>query len=219
MSFGKIISLFSDVPVLITVLLVVRGYNTYSRSLKVFSWFIFLSGIIHFIALLFWYVGRNNMPVLHIYVALGLPCLIWFYKTVLGDFISSRIMWAIVILFLLFTVINSLVIQDIFRFNSNALVVESIIVVILALSTFIFFLNDTIKETGIKDIRSLTWINSGLFIYYLSCLLIFYFGDTILFRFSREQSRLTWVFHAIFSIVMYTCFIIGLWKHSKTRHS
>lgn len=158
------------------------------------------------------------MPVLHFYVATGFPCLCWFYKTVLQNFISTRIVWWTIVLFLAFTVTNSLAFQNIFRFNSNALALESIIIIIAALFTFIFLLNDTVKEAGLHDINSITWINSGLFIYYLSCLLIFYFGDAILFRLSKNLSGLTWIFHSFFSVLMYTCFLIGLWKRSKTPH-
>jgi hypothetical protein len=53
----------------------------------------------------------------------------------------------------------------------------------------------------------------------LSCLLIFSFGDTILFRLEIHLGRLAWIFHAFFSTVMYACFIVGLWKHSKTPNS
>jgi len=218
MRLFKIIGYLSDLPVLAAVITAALLYHKLSRPLKAFSWFVFLSGIIQLVSLLFALYRKNNMPLLHVYVALGFPFLAWFYKTVLGDFISTRIMWGAVILFLLFTITNSLFVQDIFRFNSHALVVESVLVIILALFTFIFFLNGTMREAGIQDIKSLTWINTGLFIYYLSCLLIFYFGDTILFRFSKDLSGFTWVFHAFFSIIMYTCFIIGLWKRSKTQY-
>lgn len=158
------------------------------------------------------------MPVLHLYVASGLPCIFWFYKTVLGDYIHTRIFAGTAAAFLAFTIVNSLFVQDIFRFNSNALTVESTLIIIIALFTFIFLLNDTVKEVNIPDRKGLTWINSGLFIYHLSCLLIFYFGDTIIFHFSLELSRFTWIFHAFFSIVMYTCFFTGLWKRSKTQN-
>ncbi len=188
-------------------------------SLRAFSWFLFLSGAVQFISLGLCYARHNNMPLLHFYVAAGGLLLIRFYKTLLRGFISPRIMWGIGTVFLLLTAANSAFLQPIFRFNSNALALESIIVIILALFTYIFFLNDTMKQTGVPDRRSLTWINSGLFIYYLSCLLLFYFGDTILFRLSRDLSRLTWIFHAFFSTVMYTCFIIGLWMRSSTRSS
>ncbi|MDR3679370.1 MAG: hypothetical protein P4L41_05340 [Flavipsychrobacter sp.] len=212
----KTIVILSHLPILATVVLAALRYGQLSKPLQVFSWFIFLSGAIQFTSLWLCLVSINNMPLLHIYVATGFPCLVWFYKTVLGNFISNRIVWGIAILFLLFSVINSLFVQNIFRFNSNALAVESILIIILALFTFIFFLNDTMMEQGIPNIKSLTWINSGLFIYYLSCLMIFYFGDTILFRLSKDLSRHTWVYHSFFSTVMYICFFAGLWKRSKT---
>jgi hypothetical protein len=62
----------------------------------------------------------------------------------------------------------------------------------------------------------LTWINSGLFIYYVSSLLIFYFGQVITDTFSKELNRYMWIFHAFFSLVMYSCFFVGLWKRPKS---
>lgn len=160
--------------------------------------------------------GQNNMPLLHVYVAAGFTCLAWFYKTILNRFINAKIIWSVAILFLLFTVINSLFFEDILTFNSNALTVESILIIILALFTFTFFLNDIVKETGGHDIKSLSWINSGLFIYHSSSLLIFYFGAVITHTFSKNLNLYTWIFHSFFSMVMYTCFFIGLWKRSRT---
>lgn len=215
MSFSEIVIVVSHLPILLTVVYALIYYKQLGHELKVFSWFIFLSGIIQFISLGFWYAGKNNMPLLHVYVAAGFICLTWFYKTLLNGFINAKIIWLIAILFLLFTIINSLFIQPILTFNSYALTVESILIIILALFTFKFFLNDIVKEKSGKDIKSLNWINSGLFIYYSSSMLIFYFGSIITQSFSRNLNLYTWIFHSFFSIVMYTCFFIGLWKRSK----
>jgi len=218
MSFVKTVLVISHLPILAAVASALFLYPTLGKALRAFSWFLFLSGAVQFASLWLFLAGKNNMPLLHFYVAAGLPMLLWFYKRVLGNFISSVVIWGIAACFVIFTIINSLFLQDIYRFNSHALTVESVIIIILSLFTFIFFLNTTMKATGIEDRKSLNWINSGLFIYYLSCLLIFYFGDIILFRFSRDTSGITWLFHSFFSIVMYSFFIIGLWKRSKTQH-
>lgn len=216
MIFSRTIIILSHLPILLAVVYAAWHYKKLGRELKVFSWFIFLSGIIQFTSLAFWYAGKNNMPLLHFYVAAGFACLAWFYKTVLNNFISAKIIWSVTVLFLIFTLANSLFAQDIFTFNSNALVVESVLIIILALFTFTFLLNGIVKETGRHDSRSLNWINSGLFIYYSSSLLIFYFGTVITQAFSRYLNLYTWVFHSFFSMVMYTCFFVGLWKRSKT---
>ena len=216
MNFSETIIVGSHVPILLTVVYAAIHYKQLGRELKVFSWFIFLSGIIQFTSLGFWYAGKNNMPLLHVYVAAGFICLAGFYKTLLSGFVNAKIIWLIALLFLLFTIINSLFIQPIFTFNSIALTVESVLIIILALFTFRFFLNDIVKETSGRDIKSLHWINSGLFIYYSSSMLIFYFGSVITHTFSRYLNLYAWIFHSFFSIVMYTCFFIGLWKRSKT---
>jgi|SRR5690349_10560748 len=216
MTFSEIIIVLSHVPILLTVVYAAVFYKQLDYVLKVFSWFIFLSGSIQFTSLAFWYASKNNMPLLHVYVAAGFICLAWFYKTLLNGFINAKIIWLIAILFLLFTIINSLFFQTVLTFNSNALTVESILIIILALFTFRFFLNDIVKESSGRNIKSLHWINSGLFIYYSSSMLIFYFGAIITNTFSRNNNLVTWLFHSFFSIVMYTCFFIGLWKRSKT---
>ncbi|MBC9914310.1 hypothetical protein [Chitinophaga varians] len=216
MRFSEIVIVLSHVPILVTVVYAAIHYGTLPRELKVFSWFIFLSGIIQFTSLGFWFFSKNNMPLLHLYVAAGFLCLAWFYNTILNGFIDAGIIWLIAILFLLFTIANSLFIQPVYTFNSIALTVESVLIVILSLFTYRFFLSDIVKETSGAHIKSLTWINSGLFIYYSSSILIFYFGSVITVDFSRSLNLYAWIFLAFFSIVMYTCFFIGLWKRSKT---
>lgn len=216
MNFAQTIILLSHVPILFTVVFAAVRYRSLGVELRVFSAFVFLSGVVQFVSLGLWFARMNNMPLLHFYVAAGFVCLAWFYKTVLTGFIDGVIMWCVTIGFLAFTLVNSLFFQPLLTFNSNALTAEAVLIVILALFTFIFFLNDIVRERSGKDIRSLTWINSGLFIYYSSTLLIFYFGATINQLFSKDLSQYTWIFHSFFSVVMYIFFCVGLWKRSET---
>ena len=154
------------------------------------------------------------MPLLHLYVPVGFVLLAWFYASLLKDFIKTKIIWFTAILFLFFSITNTLFFQNVFTFNSNALTVECILVTIMALFLYIVFLNHIVKETVEYDIKSLNWINSGLFIYYSATLLIFYFGATIVHTFSETLNLYTWVLHSLLSVVMYTCFFISLCKRS-----
>lgn len=215
MTISKAIIIISHVPILLTFVYVSMIGKTLSHELKVFSYYIFFSSIIQFISLAFWFIGKNNLPLLHLYVAGGFILLAWFYNTLLNSFINPRIIWSIAILFLFFTIANTIFFQGIYKFNSNALTVESVLIIIIALFTYIFFLNDIVKESTKHDIKSLNWINAGLFIYHSSTLIIFYFGTTIVQSFSRSLNQYTWVFNSFFSIVMYFCFFVGFWKRSK----
>lgn len=214
MSFSKVVIILSHVPVIAAAVYAGWIYKTLKAELKVFSFFLFLSGIIQLVSLILWFNRQNNLPLLHVYVAAGFVCLAWFYRIMLSDFINSRIIWTIALVFLGFTICNSLFIQKISTFNSYALTVECILVVTLSLSTYLLFLNLAAAGNSKENTRSLGWINTGLFIYYSSTLIIFYSGHVLMDRFPLFLNRYTWVLHSFFSVIMYICFFIGLWKRS-----
>jgi hypothetical protein len=213
--FVALINKYAGTPVFVVAIYALVIYGKMTKELKAFSWFLFFSGFIQLISTILWFQRINNLPLLHLYVAGGFVCLAWFYSAVLRDFINHKIIWGIALLFSIFTIANSLFIQNIFTFNSNALTVESVLVITLSLFTYIVLLNDIVKEKRKELINSLNWINSGLFIYYTSSLLIFYFGDFFTKQFSVYYNQYTWMFHTFFSVVMYSCFFVGLWKRPK----
>jgi hypothetical protein len=215
MTFAKFVIVFSHIPIAITTGYAVLRYKRLDADLKIFACYLLLSGVVHFITLVTWFYKLNNMPLLHFYVAAGFTNLALFYRAVLRDVLDKKIISIVILVFLAFTLTNSIFIQDIFLFNSYALTVESVLIIILSLSTYVLLLNDIVKETRIHAIKSLNWINSGLFIYYASSLLIFYFGDLITLLSPSYLVRYTWVLHSAFLMIMYACFFVGLWKLPK----
>ncbi|NOS94065.1 MAG: hypothetical protein HOP30_19280 [Cyclobacteriaceae bacterium] len=216
MEISFILIKFAFIPLLIVTIYSIYVYRKLPKELRIFTWFIFFSAAIELCSRIFWLQSINNMPFLHLYVAGGFCFLALFYDEVLKGFINRKIIIAIVVFFLLFTITNSLFIQDIYTFNSYALSLESILIIIFSLSTYTIMLNDIVKKNRINLVKSLNWINSGLFIYYSSSLLIFYFGDMITHLFSKESSLYAWVIHSFFSMIMYCCFFVGLW-HKPTN--
>jgi len=212
MSVTKIIIILSHIPVFVVTLYGLIIYKSLKPDLRAFAGFLFCSGILQLIAFVLWFIPINNLFVLHALVPLGLLFLLAFYRIVLKDFLNKSILPIVGIGFLLFSVINSWFFQDLFTFNSNALTVECISLLILSLSTYMLFLNKTVIKQDQQTIRSLNWINSGVFIYYASTLLIFYFGEFITKNVNLELSRYTWVLHSFFSVIMYGCFYMGLWN-------
>jgi hypothetical protein len=155
------------------------------------------------------------MPLLHVYVGAGFAMLAVFYKKVLEEFISGILIYSVAAVFLILTVLNSLFVQPVLTFNSYALSLESVLLIIFSLTTYILLLDDTVKEKRRPMLSSINWINSGIFIYYVSNLLIFYFSGYFSKYFSAEFNRYTWVLHSFFSVVMYTFFFIAIWKRPK----
>lgn len=201
----------SFVPVLLIGMYTALVYRKLPKTLQLFAHFIFFSTLIQLSSTLLWFLSTNNMPLLHVYVALGFVLLMRFYAQILSGYISKPFLIATTLAFLLFAIVNSIWFESWFSFNSNALTVESILLIILSLFTFNFLLDSSGKERLAELSRSVNWINSGIFFYYSTSLLIFYFGDLFSSHFSVALNRFTWTLHALFSSVMYTCFFIGLW--------
>ena len=139
------INKFSFLPTLLVAAYAAFVYKKLPHRIQVFTWFILLSGVIEAISRVLWFNGKNNMPLLHIYVAVGFLCLSYFYRYLLKDFVNPKIIWILQIAFTAFTLFNSLFVQNVYTFNSYALTVESVILVIFSLTTNMLMMNDVVK--------------------------------------------------------------------------
>ena len=218
-NIAKSIIVISFLPVFIAAISALVEFRTLGRKLKLFSAFLFLSAIIQLISGIMWWNRINNMPLLHLYVATGFICILLFYQEVFKEVLNPRIMLIVGGVFLLFALYNAFPTELIFRFNSRVLTVESVLVIIFALSTFMLLLNQAAQDVLIPEKTALNWINSGFFIYYSSSLLIFYFSDVMARVLPVYLNRNTWLLHSFFSIIMYSCFIVALWKRPKNLTS
>ncbi|MDH4471939.1 MAG: hypothetical protein QE487_04980 [Fluviicola sp.] len=216
MSVSRIIIIVSHIPVFEVALYALFIYAKLKVELKTFAWFLFCSGILQLVSLIFWFLEKNNLFILHILVPLEFVFLAAFYRKILADFLHPMVLLVTAAGFVAFSVINSVFFQTPDLFNSNALTVDCVLLVILSLSTYTLFLNKTLINQDRKAFAGINWINSGLFIYHASTLLIFYFGEYITSNIGLELSRYTWVVHSAFSVIMYFCFWKGLWNRATT---
>ncbi|MCJ8208586.1 hypothetical protein MUY27_02625 [Mucilaginibacter sp. RS28] len=108
-------------------------------------------------------------------------------------------------------------IQPIDAFNSNALIVEALVLIILSVFAFIVLMDPRsgMHKTSIG--QTLNLINSGSFINLLTTLLIYYFSNSLIKNASKQMVNYIWVYNDLASVVMYTCFIIAIWKHVKQK--
>lgn len=215
MNITKTILIASDIPVLLVGIFVMVYYRKLEKTSKIFAWFIVCSAIVQVIALILWLLKKNNMPLLHLYVPVGFALLAWYYRAVLGKLIAKGMIDVITLLFVCFSIANSIFFQSIFIFNSNALTVESILLIILSIFTFIVLLNQQLHSIARSVKLGLSWINSGILIYYSSTLLLFYFSNYCMQHYNVNINAYTWMFHSFASIIMYTCFFVGLWKQVR----
>lgn len=190
-------------------------YRRLTVQAKNISYFIFFSCTIEIFSKILWYRGENNLPLLHLYVLVGFLLIIWFYRSILIRFIHDSIFLFVALSFTLFTLVNSLFFETIFTFNSTALSVQAVLLITFSIFTFMVLMNDIVKDKRPELHPFLNWINSGVFVYYLSSLMVFYFSSMFIQIYSSLTNQYLWSMHSIFLMVMYSCFFIGLWKSPK----
>ena len=214
-NLAKWIIVLSCLPVFAAAGYALYFYKRLNEKLRVFTWFLGLSGIIQLLSVSLWFNGINNMPLLHVYVAGGFFCITWFYKTVLRGIIDPVILYVVLACFLIFCICNAIFLQKLTDYDSYGLTLEAVFVIILSLSTMILSKNEILDNSNIAEFKSINWINAGLLIYYTSNILLFYFGDVLMTVFPIYMSRYTYIIHSLCSVIMYLCFFTALWKSRK----
>ena len=185
-------------------------YRSLGPELKSLAHVLFLSGLAEVLILIFIFNGYSNIPGLHIYTILNAILVSIFYEKIFNGFIKSKILYIVAIIFCLFSILNTIFVQKINEYCSNSLVLSGFIFTVYSLFSFIVLFNDIVGKGRHSLLRSLTWANSGFFIFYFIGMLIFHFG-----RYWNDQfSNLTSLFASAFSWVnflSYTCMLIALW--------
>jgi len=211
----KLILPISCIPVLTAAVYSAVLYQRLKREFQIFSWFLFLSGAVQLFTLVLWWFELPNLIYSHFYVVMGFFCLAWFYKTVLQEWIRPLVFYWLIGAFTVFAAIVFAMGPSVQALAYISLTVEAALITMLSLSTFLLTQNEIVRTGNLVEVRALNWINSGLFIFYTSAILLYYFGDLLIRTFPPELSRYGWAMHAFFSMIMYTCFCVGLWKSPK----
>lgn len=212
----KVILILFHLPLFAIALYALGIWKKLKPELKILAWYLVLTGVLQIISLVFWFLHINNLPILHFLVPLRFVLLVFMYKSILSGYVRSWVLDALMIGFCAFSILNTLFFDPWNTFNSNAMTVESIVMIILSLSTYVFLMDKRMTEHLKNYLRSAELMNSGVFIYYTSSLLLTYFGKYIIQVINPELSRYTWIIHGIFSVIMYYYFWRALWKQNTT---
>ena len=215
MSTTALIMSIPYVPLLGMCVVAMVRYRGLPKAHQALAWYVFLTTIVQFTSLFFWFREYNNMPLSHAYTAVGFFGIVWFYREVLQQYIDQRILWWTAGLFSAFAILNAIFWQDLLTFNSYALTAQCVLVIILSMATHIVLLNDSVKQEKREQVRSLRWINNGFFIFHTGTILLFYFGKIIIDSFSVSGSLYSWIPHSFFATVLYICFLVALWTQPK----
>ncbi|MGL5888709.1 MAG: hypothetical protein ACRC3B_02420 [Bacteroidia bacterium] len=157
-------------------------------------------------------VGRiflNNLPVLHVYTLLQFLIVAWLYKPIMNGKIMSKIWLVLTVAFLAGSIINSLFIQSVWKFNGYARASESLIIVLFVLWYFrkLLFSEDAIKP--LQDIP-MFWISTGMLFYFSACFFVFLLSGDV-YIINSKVFAISWAFHDLILIIHYIFITAALW--------
>ncbi len=151
-----------------------------------------------------------NTFLYHIYIVEEFVLLALFYRAWFRSSLLQKSVVVMIFVFLIFSILNSLIFQKSQVFNSNARVVESIILTLLSIVTFInlFQSSDNVRLVQ----HPLFWFNCAILLYFTSSLILFLLSNLLLEKSSAKFNGYVWDFHRWLALVYYSIIGIGLWK-------
>lgn len=162
---------------------------------------------------------NNNLYTFHIFIPIEFTFLSLFFRDVLHKSIPKKVFHILIVLFLIFSVINSLFLQELKKINTYNIFIESVI--IIGLASF-YFIRGVRKMETLKEFQETNYIFymvAGIFLYFLGDFFILSLMNFIYEHADREFARFTWFLHIIFTWVYYILIGIGIWKIPKKSGS
>lgn len=185
-------------------------YRNNPKEFKVIAWFLIIGGITNVVTSIMAMKVMNNMPVLHFYTLAETIILLVFYHEIFKGKKLGRYTIGMMVGFGIFFIIAISTFQNVREYNNYSKSIESMLLIFLSLSYFIMSLDHT-HDVNSTYRKALTYINSGILIYFSGSLIIFVLY--IIFQPNRSLSILVWDIHGTILLLMYVLFSIGLWKH------
>ncbi|RLJ79590.1 hypothetical protein BCL90_0295 [Pedobacter alluvionis] len=217
MSTVRFILLASNIPPLLAGILAFVYFKKFDQRLFSFKLLLIFNSIIQISQLILSLFKHNNLFLLHIDVPIEFVLLTHFYYSFLKPYLDKRIFFVLVTVFVTLSIVNSIFLQHVNSFNTYALITKAIVLIILSIFAFIALLDPRSGMNKTPIGKTVTLINSGLFINLSSTLLIYYFSNFLIINVNKNMVNYIWVYNDLASVIMYSCFIIAVWKHVKYK--
>lgn len=208
---GEIVPAITWLPIIVAICL----YRNITQPMKAILLYLCVAVVFNYAATISSH--SNNLPLLHIYTVVELLLVIRFYFLILPD---KRMKKAVIILSILFSswaIINSLLVQNIYGFNSYSRATEALIMIIFGMLYIIHTAKDDSNEEWSHKPEN--WVNAGLLLYFSGALFQFAFSNIVSAHAPVVFKMAIWDIHATFVLIMYLLFTVAFFKcrHLKDK--
>lgn len=214
--FEQIRSIFfeySNLVILVPLLIAAVNLKRYALDLKIIFYYLVLATITQALSFAFWKQSVNNFPILHVYTVVEYLLLLWFYSVILKEFLHNKVFIALSIAFPVFSILNSIFIENIFAFNTYGRSLEALIFIFLSISWFVKIVAED-EETRLLG-KAINYINGGLLVYFAGSIAMFSYSSYVE-QMSEVHRVNVWTIHTVLAVQLYILIAIGLWK-AKTK--
>jgi hypothetical protein len=196
------------IPLLVSVI----NYKKYPVALKNITWYLVVSAASQILSYILWKQHKRNLPILHIYTMAEYLVLVSFYSIILKGFLAKKIFPVLAALGLVFFVVDTVFIENIYKYNTYARSAEALVFIFLSMCWYIKIVSVTPED--IVLVNTLKYINSAFLIYFSGSLILFSLSN-IISNLSLAMKLNIWTLHTSFAFLLYLLIAIGLWKYRK----
>lgn len=198
----------SALSILIPLISAVIVFSKLNKTLKKLGVFIVFSVITESFATYYGLNGMNNMPISHLYAFLQVPLLAWiFYDLVTG--IRRKLVIALACSFIVFSVLNLILWEDLHVFNSNQRYYAAVCIIFFCAFYFVQIFID-IKIIKI-ELDPYFWISASILIYTAGTLFLFIFAQEVL----NSKNSAFWNLNCILNIFLNLGLTVSLWMGAR----
>ena len=212
--------LIANTTVVFTVVFACISIFLFGKSSKVNNQlviYIIVAGSIEVVSFIFAEFKMNNLRFIHLYTVLDFVLLSVLLRRVIMLLKGKFDIQIIYIPVLILLVLNTVFLQGLDIYNSNASTLSSITIIGFCLYSFALLLNDSAERASYETDNSTSNIKlilTGIFISHATALSVMFLSNMIL-QISSEQTLIIWMIRAIMILIAKVLFFIAL---SKTAY-
>ena len=159
------------------------------------------------------YLGISSLVGFHAFTAIEFTLYLFIFRQIIeNSFLCRFIIW-IVLAFWIYKLIDVTFLTGEQTFDSTATTIEAVSCIFFCL----YFYHQTLQNLPVESLERYPpfWICAGILLYFSGNLLLFLFSSYILHQ-GYQYSLVHWSVHAIFSLLKYAAFSIGIWWINPT---
>lgn len=209
------------VPILVPFFVGIYRFRQFDINLRLVFYYVLFGTITEIVTRiiiyyeLITYAGQTNtLPITHLYQLGEFFILGLFYSHALKDVLNKRFILVLIVLFEVYCLINTLLLQSIFEYPA---VPQSLSKIFLVGFSILFFYK-VLVDARIPNLwkEPLIYINLAILMYYSGNLFYSLLFNLIL-DYSKEFSKITIQYFGVLMVLFYILIAIGFWKAREEK--